>query len=233
MSGRLDEALSFLASHCELLAGPASVIRKLWLFPFVIMLFGSAIKVLMHLVLGSSGGAMPTFLIEAFSWGKLAVIVAIVLMTPARYYFDQARLAMPFVGALEREIALHRFFRVMALLYGVGGHRVEVMIQIAAKTVANEAARDDLLQAAAAIENGETIAEAFRRVERITDDEKATIDAGEMSGALEQSFDQISNDTGLSMLTKINLIQPVLMRVVTALVTMSIVGTAFGIIAKN
>ncbi|TWU60555.1 Type II secretion system protein F [Rubripirellula tenax] len=230
MSGRLDEAFGFLESHCRLLAGPATALRKLWLFPVLIMLFGSAIKVLMHLGLGSVGGAITTLLVEAFSWVQLAVIVAVVLMTPVRYFFDQVRLAIPFVGALEREIAVHRFFRVMSLLYGVGGHRVEMMIQTAAKTVSNEAARSDLLQAGSAIENGATIAEAFRRVKMLTDDEKATIDVGEMSGVLERSFDQISNDTGSSMLAKLNIIQPILVRIVTAMVAMSIIGTAMGIL---
>ncbi|WP_186776118.1 type II secretion system F family protein [Rubripirellula reticaptiva] len=230
MSGRLDEAFAFLESHCKMLAGPATALRKLWLFPILVMLFGSAIKLLMHLGLGSIGGAITTLFVEAFSWVQLAVIVAIVLMTPVRYFFDQVRLAIPLVGALEREIALHPFFRVMSLLYGVGGHRVEMMIQTAARTVSNEAARRDLLQAGVAIENGATIAEAFRQVKMLTDDEKATIGVGEMSGVLERSFDQISNDTGSSMLSKLNIIQPILMRIVTAVVAMSIIGTAMGIL---
>lgn len=232
-SGRLDEAVSFLGSHCKLLAGPASALRQLWLFPVVIMLFGSAMAVLINLVFGSIGDAMAAFFSEAFAWGQLVLLVAIVLMTPVRTYFDRVRLVIPFVGALEREIALHRFFRVMSLLYSVGGHRVEEMIQTAAKTISNEAARDDLLRASAEIENGGTIADAFRRVAMITDDEKATISNGEMSGVLEQAFDQISNDTGRSMLAKLNFIRPILMRFVTAAVVMSTIGTILRLVGTG
>ncbi|MDA8745654.1 type II secretion system F family protein [Rubripirellula amarantea] len=232
LSGRLDEAFSFLESHCKLLAGTASALRKLWLMPIAIMLFGSVIKVLMHLGMGSITGALSLLLMELLSWGQLAAIVIIVMMTPVRSFFDQARLAIPFLGALEREIALHRFFRVMSLLYGVGGHRVEMMIRIAADTVSNEAARNDLSEAATAVESGATMAEAFRRVSLLSDDEKATIEVGEMSGSLEHSFEQISDQTGNSMLAKINFIEPILVRIVTAIVTLSIISTALGIIVS-
>ncbi len=40
-SGRLGEALRFLEKHCNLLAGPALALRNVWLFPVVILMFGS------------------------------------------------------------------------------------------------------------------------------------------------------------------------------------------------
>ncbi len=135
------------------------------------------------------------------------------------------RLSLPWLGELEREIALHRFFRVLALVYSVGGIRVEAMIRTAAETVSNHAARLDLLKAANAIEAGSTTTEAFRTVSLLSENEKISIDVGEMSGTLELAFDQISEDTGASMIAKLNLLQPFLVRIVMALVVFSLATT--------
>ena len=137
------------------------------------------------LAAGSFWAAVGGLAAELGSFLQLAIIVAVVAFTPLRQLFDQARLSLPWIGELEREIAVHRFFRVMALLYGVGGLRVDAMIRIAARTVTNHAARQDLLKAATAIEQQATISEAFHRVSLLSEDEKATIDVGELSGSLD------------------------------------------------
>ena len=230
-SGRLVEALAFLESHCSLLAGPASALRNVWLFPLAIMLFGSALKFILYLVMGSAADAISVLAKELFYYLQIALIVAIAVWTPVRYFVDQLRLSLPLIGPLEREIALHRFFRVLALVYSVGGHRVELMIQMAAKTVSNNAARIELLKAATAIEEGATIPDAFRRVGILTGDEQATIEVGEMSGTLEKVFDQISDDLGASMIAKLKIIQPILVRIVMVFVVLSIIGAIFSLIS--
>jgi type IV pilus assembly protein PilC len=228
-SGRLGEALRFLEKHCNLLAGPALALRNVWLFPVVILMFGSVMQFILHLMMGSVGEAFSVLLRELLSWLQLAVMVAIVIWTPVRYFFDQLRLAMPFIGPLEREIAVHRFFRVLALVYSVGGHRVEVMIRTAAETVSNKAARLELLKAAKAIEQQATIPDALRRVSVLTPDEQAAIETAEMSGTLEEAFDRISCETGESMIAKLRIVEMVLVRIVSALVIFSIVITAIGL----
>jgi type II secretory pathway component PulF len=229
-SGRLDEAFSFLESHCRLLAGPASALRNVWLFPLAIMIFGSLMQVLLHVLMVSPFDALATLVRELLGYGQLFVIVAIAMLTPVRYFIDQVRLSLPWIGTLEREIALHRFFRVLALVYSVGGHRVEEMIQTAAKTVSNSAARIELMKAARAVEEKATIPDAFRRVSILTDDERATIEVGELSGKLEKAFDRISDDTGASMEAKLNFMQPLLVRIVMFAVVMSILGTMLSLI---
>ncbi len=228
-SGRLGEALRFLEKHCNLLAGPALALRNVWLFPIAILMFGSVLQFVLHLMMGSVGEAFSLLFSALFGWLQLAVMAAIVLLTPARYFFDQMRLSLPFIGPLEREIALHRFFRVLALVYAVGGHRVEVMIRTAAQTVSNNAARLELLKAAKAIEQQASIPDAFRRVSVLAPDEQATIEVAEMSGTLEEAFDRISDETGARMIAKLKIVEMVLMRIVTALVVFSIAITAISL----
>jgi type II secretory pathway component PulF len=229
-SGRLDEALLFLERHCRLLAGPASALRNVWLFPLVIMAFGSVVKVLLLLVMGSPLTALSVFCLELFGYAQLFVIIAVVMFTPIRYFVDQLRLSLPLIGSLEREIALHRFFRVLALVYSVGGYRVEAMIQTAVQTVSNRAARIELLKAARAIENKATVGDAFRRVAILTEDEHATIGVGELSGTLEKAFDRISDDTGASMVVKLERIQFWSVRILMYVVMMSIIGTMLRVV---
>lgn len=229
-SGRLEEALEFLESHCKLLAGPASALRNVWFFPLMIMVAGTVIKIVVTLAMGAPGTAFGVLVGDLLGYLQLALIVAVVMFTPIRYFVDELRLSIPWLGALEREIAFHRFFRVLALLYSVSGQRVEVMIRTAAKTVTNNAARIDLLRAAKAIEEQASVEEAFRRVKNLSEDQKATIGVGELSGTLEKAFNRISDETGASMVAKLNLIQPFLVRIVMMVVMFSIAGTILSLV---
>lgn len=228
-SGRLGEALRFLERHCRLLAGPALALRNVWLFPVVILIFGSVLQFLLHLMLGSIGQAFSVLIHEMLGWLQLAIMVAIVVLTPVRYVVDQLRLSLPLIGPLEREIALHRFFRVLALVYCVGEHRVEQMIRTAAETVSNHAARVELLKAAKAIEQQATIPEAFGRVTLLTPQEQSAIEVADMSGVLEDAFDRISQETGERLVAKLKIVEMVLVRIVTALVIFSIALTAISL----
>ncbi|NNE00518.1 MAG: hypothetical protein HKN47_24650 [Pirellulaceae bacterium] len=232
-AGRLDDALAFVANHCRLLAGPASAIRNVWLYPLAIMIFGSLLKIFIFLAMGSLSGAFSMLIGELFSWLQLAVVVMILIATPARYYFEQLCLQFPIIGQLQREIAMNRFFRTMALVYGVGGHRVEMMIHTAAKAVSNTAIRAELLKAADGIEQKQGVTEAFRVVDPISDEEKSTIEIGEMSGKLEQAFDAIADKAEASMLPKLRTIQSLSTKVLMYAVMMSLAGTMLSILLST
>ena len=118
-SGRLEEALAFLETHCTQLSGPAVTLRNFWLFPVAIMLGGSVLSVFLVLLWGLFGDAAALFVQELLGFLKIALLIALLMLTPARYFVDQLRLSLPWVGPLEREIAVHRFFRVLALLFQV------------------------------------------------------------------------------------------------------------------
>jgi type II secretory pathway component PulF len=208
-------------------------LRNLWLFPLCIVVAGAIINTGLTFAMGSVLEAFRFFVSELAGLLQLLVVVAVVALTPLRRVFDQIRLSLPWIGELEREIAVNRFFRVMSLLYGVGNIRVEVMIRTAAKTVTNREAHSDFLKAATAIENKATIAEAFQRVTILSDDEKGTIDVGELSGTLEQAFHRIAEQSEASLMAKLAFLQPLLTRLVMAFVAFSIVTTLFGLIMRS
>ncbi|MDG2222069.1 MAG: type II secretion system F family protein [Rubripirellula sp.] len=226
-SGRLVDAFQFLETHCKLLAGPAAALRKLWLYPLFIFLVGSALRVFILLVLGSPLSAIGLAIQEIIGWLKLVVFLLVITLPPILVWVDEIRLNVPMLGDLEKDIALNRFFRVLSLMYSVGEYRVEAMIQTAAAAVTNQAAKNDLLQAADAIENHASVAEAFAKVRILTNDQRATIDAGELSGTLDQAFAQLSTETGDRMTSTLALITPILTRLVMIVVVLSILATMF------
>ena len=232
-SGRLVDAFTFLETHCKLLAGPAAAVRKLWLYPLIIFLFGSALRVFILLLMGSPIGAINLAVQEVFGWLKFAVFLFVVTLPPILILIDEIRLNLPLLGALEKDIALNRFFRVLSLMYSVGEYRVESMVQTAAAAVTNQAAKADLLKAAAAIENHASVSEAFSNVKILTNDQRASIDAGELSGTLEQAFAQISTDAGNRMTSTLALITPILTRIVMVVVVLSIVSTMLSVLVAQ
>lgn len=228
--GRLEEAFAFLESHCKLLDAPAKAIRNVWLVPVCILLAGTVIKTSIMMFFGSLMGATQFLFGQLLSWLQTVILVGIVMLTPIRELFDFVRLRIPWLGDLEREIAVHRFFRVMALLDGVSEARVEAMIRTAVKTVSNQAARRDLLQAAGAIEEQATIAEAFDRVDLLTADERGMIAVGEMAGSMETCYRQIADDSEHRLMAKLKFLQPMLVRIVSLIVMFSILATVFGLL---
>jgi len=220
-SGRLAEVFHFLHEHCKALSGPLASLRHTWLFPLTIFAAGSLLRVLLCLFGGSVLLAIQIAVGEVIDLALLAIVLGLVMLTPARYFVDQMRLTLPLIGDLEREIAMYRFFRVMSMLYAVGDHRVESMIQLAAGTVSNRAAQLDLMNAALAIEDHSTITKAFQKVRFLTSQSQTTIESAEISGTLENGFRQISDDAGASMMAKLKFIQPILVRIVMGLVIIS------------
>ena len=229
-SGRLAEVFQFLHDHCKALHEPLTNLRRTWIFPLAIFFAGSVFRILMCLLNGDVILAIQLAFSEALGWALTALIFGLVMLSPIRYSIDQIRLSLPLVGTLEQEIAMHRFFRVMSMMYAVGEHRVEFMIRLAAETVNNRAARIDLEKAAIAIENQQTMAEAFRRVRFLSAQTQTTITTAEHSGTLEQGFQHISDEAGTSMAMKLRWIQPILFRLVVLMVALSILSTLLKIV---
>ncbi len=128
-TGRLDEALRFLEHHCHLLAGPSRAIRDAWLYPVCIILAGEVINLILYLGLGSIAEAFGYLLSSVWGWSGTLAIVAIVFLPPLKPYVDRIRLVLPWLGSIERDIANHRFFRILSLMYGISNSPVDEMIK--------------------------------------------------------------------------------------------------------
>jgi len=229
-TARLDEALRYLERHCRLLAGPARAVRNAWLYPLCILLFGTAVRLVLHVLFDSWGGAFDALISSLKGYALLGLCVVPFVAPPFKPLVDPVKLALPGIGAVERELGLNRFFSALAMLYSAGGQRVEAMIRFASQAIPNLAVRDDLLKTVREIERGETIAEAFRVPMHLIGEEKGMIAAGDISGTLEQSFDRIADATGESLEFRLALCQTFSIRLTMFTVVLSIAFTMLGLL---
>ncbi|MFZ1137474.1 MAG: type II secretion system F family protein, partial [Candidatus Korobacteraceae bacterium] len=225
-SGHLDETLRYLESHCRLLIGPGRTMRNMWFVPLCLMLAGTAFCTAAYCLVAP--WAMTIDFI--FDWlkfyaGLALAAAAFLFIPPFRELADSLRLFVPVIGPAERELSVNRFFHAMNLLYSTGGRRVEEMIRLAADSAGNSALRADFLRAAAVIESGGTISEAFSAVARLPFHYKATIMAGDEAGTLEDAFDSICRESGELVVSLLAGFQQLYFRIVAAMVILSIIGT--------
>jgi type IV pilus assembly protein PilC len=225
LTGRLDQALQFLADHCRMLHRPSEAIRNAWLLPLAIFFGGKVLSVVLLLLFGSWSSTVSATGDLLASCGSLAAVVILITVTPIKLLFDQAKLMVPVIGSVERELAVNRFLHVFSMLYGSGGQRVEKMIRHACQTITNHWLRQDLLRAAAQIERGASLSEAFAKTTTLTRDEQSELEAGDLAGRLAETSTRIAERVGESAATKLTWITHVTFRVTMGMVAFSVAGT--------
>ena len=225
-SGRLDETLRYLESHCRLLVEPARTMRNMWLTPLCLTLAEMVICTAAYCFLAPWAMTIAYFV----SWLKFyailaAAVAAVIYVPPLRAMAETIRLSVPVIGPAERELTMNRFFHAMNVLYSTGGRRVEEMIRLAADSAENLALRADFLRAAEVIESGGSIGEAFSAVASLPIGYQATIVAGEEAGKLDAAFDSICRESGEAVVSLLAGFQPLFFRIVAGAVIFSIVLT--------
>ncbi len=231
-SGRADQTLRYLERHCGLLVEPARIMRNTWLVPLCILLAGAAASAMIYLVFAPLSVTFGYITRTATFYGTIAVVVAVAHYVPQiRAVVDQLKLVIPMIGPAERELAMNRFFHAMNLLYSTGGRRVEQMIRLAADSAGNAVLRRDLLRAAAVIESGGTIHEAFSAPVMIPFDYKGIILAGDEAGKLDAAFETVCRLTSEGVARHLLAFQKIFFRVVAASVIFSMAGTILSLMA--
>lgn len=231
-SGRTDQTLRYLEQHCGMLVEPARIMRNTWLVPLCIMLAGSAVCALAYLVFAPFSATFAYVVRTVTFYGTIAVAVAAALCVPQiRAVVDQLKLVVPKIGPAERELAMNRFFHAMNLLYSTGGRRVEQMICLAADSTGNAVLRRDFLRAAAAIESGGTIGQAFSAPAMLPFDYKAMILVGDEAGKLDAAFETLCRLTSDGVVRHLRGFQEIFFRVVAAAVIFSVTMTLFSLTA--
>jgi MSHA biogenesis protein MshG len=229
-TGRLDETLRYLERHCKLLAEPARKVRNAWLYPLMIFALGWIIQLLAQLA-ASPPLALWFLLRSAVLYGGVVVLAVGLYRTPTgRLLVDRGRLRIPLLGSVERDLGINRFFHVFDLLYSTGGMRVEQMLRGACRAVTNAALKQDLLQAASAIERGETVSQALAHAEMIHPDYKALIQVGDESGSLEEAFARIAALTAEALDTRLTIFNQLFYRLILAPVVLALAVTATSLI---
>lgn len=231
-SGREDEALGYLERHCRLLIEPTRAMRNTWLAPLAVVLVGSAICAVAHLLLASIRDAFIYVAEAAMFYGTIAAVLALFIWaSQAKLVLEALKLVLPAIGQAERELAMSRFFHAMNLLYSTGGQPVERMIRLSADSADNFILRWDYLRAAVAIERGETIGEAFAAPRTIPDDIKHMIATAEEAGKVEDAFDSVSRSLDDSVQHRLLAFQQLFLRAVGLAVVFSMTATLISLLS--
>jgi type IV pilus assembly protein PilC len=226
-SGRLDEAFAYLGEHCALLVKPSRLVRDTWLFPILIVAAGSIITIGMVTAFAPRAVALAYAGDTLAAYAIAAIVAAIALTAPQiKALFDRAKLAFPVLRETECDLATNRFFHALNLVYRTGGPRVETMIRLAARSIANRAIRDDLVESARRIEAGATIADAFTAPKIIPEEYKEMVRTGDEAGRLEQAFATICRLTVQSLEHRLTMFNAIFLRILGYAVVASVAGTA-------
>jgi type IV pilus assembly protein PilC len=215
-SGRLSELLGELADLLKWQDETAAGLRKAMIYPaFVaVVLFSVIVFVMTFLVpslisfVTSTGSAIPwhtqlligTSDLIAASWVWLLLIsVAVALATPlllARFPIlhtikDRLLLRLPLLGAVLYRVKIARFSRCAALMYGAGIGLPEAL-KLGAGVVNCRVIGSDLLTARKRVFEGVSVTDALRDTGQFTPLVVSMVGVGEMTGALDNAFRQIS-----------------------------------------
>lgn len=216
-AGQLPEVLANLVDTLRWEDDLASQTRQLMLYPlfagtivlaaaaFVTLYLVPQVKMFVH----GMGHTLPmsTRLLIAVadlttSYGPvllpalgLAVLMLIRLREAnpgIRRYIDRRSLTLPVIGPLTHKLLLSRFARLFSLLYAAGIPVLEA-IRMTQPAINNHALRDQLSRAETSISEGSSITAAFRDGSLFPSFVIRMLSAGERSGTLEKTLENISS----------------------------------------
>jgi len=239
-SGSLETVLRRYVSHMKVIAGVRGKLVSALIYPVVLLLLSAAVvglivfKVVPEFALFYSGfgaGAeLPasTQLMVAFSTSVvdyffvwLAVLLTIVIAIAVwirqpgqRSRLDRAIMRLPWFGPLSRKFSTAQVARTISTLLA-GGIPLVNSLDIAAKSVGNQAVAADLGIVAREVREGSSLAHALQQRRTFPDVAIEMVEVGESTGALAEMLNSIAdfydeeNDTSLTRFS--NLVQPVLL----------------------
>lgn len=214
-SGRLDEALTYLADEMEKDYDMTSKIKGAMIYPaFVLTMLGVIGSLMMVFVvpkltavLTETGAELPmatkilisTSAFMASYWWLIILIIAILIggikfyirKPKGKFVFDFLLLRMPIFGKLFQRIYLVRFTRSMNTLI-VGGVAITESLKIAADVASNEVYKRLILETAREVEDGNSISSVFINSTEVPRMVSQMMSIGEKTGKLDVILDRIT-----------------------------------------
>ena len=238
VSGRMEEAMDFMANYLEKEAKIGSRIRNALIYPaFVLGLFmivgGILIVVVfpeLKPIFEESDVALPLMTRIVLSagdfllnwWWALIVIVGLFIFLIIDYFqtsegravYDEIKIRFPVLGEFAKKIYVARFAQATSVLIR-GGIPVTQAIEIAGHTVGNVVYQDILLQAAEGVRRGELLSQALGRSVYFPPLVSQMVAIGETTGRLDELLDKIASffnqQVDDSAANLVELIQPAMM----------------------
>ena len=163
-------------------------------------------------------------------FGLLGTIIGLRLYihTPGgRIVRDTLKIKAPIFGKLFKDIYMNRFARNLSTLVAGGIPIVQALTTIA-EIVGNKIYREIILEAAADVETGKSIANVFENRKEIPTIVTQMIRVGEQTGSLDEILQKLATfyekevDTSLSTLT--TLLEPIIMLILGIAVAVMVAG---------
>ncbi len=204
--GLIQPMIERIASYLEYELKIRRMIAKMLIYPIAILAFAVCIYVAKpHLATAATEG-MGVF-IKAIAPGLIKWIVGallVVVVLKLVFQFDTARLAWdsvktvpPIVGGVAMKIAMSRFSRALAVLYGAGMPIAEA-VSVGADASANLAIGRGIKLAVPAIQSGEGLTESLTKTHMLLPIVLDMMMAGEKSGnvdaALQKAADYMEDE---------------------------------------
>ena len=237
-SGKLSEALSYLAEHLEREYHLSSKLKGAMIYPAMVLFVAIIVLALMMFyiipqlteVLLASGGELPAITkivisLSAFlrKWGLLLILVLLILVIFAiRYsrsqegkkFFDQISLRFPITSELVRMICLSRFAENLSTLIS-GGLPIARALEISGDIVGNTIYKEIIFQTRDGVRKGEPISSTLARFPEIFPPVFTQMTAvGEKTGTLDKTLLEIvsfyQKETDRTIDNLLSILEPVL-----------------------
>jgi type IV pilus assembly protein PilC len=218
-SGRLDEALNYLADEIEKDYDMISKIKGAMIYPAFVLSGLTVVGIVMMVfvvpkltnILTESGAELPiatkiligTSSFLSTSWWMLLLALAVIILG-IRFYiskphgrrvFDALKLRIPIFGKLFQKIYLVRFTRSLNTLI-MGGVSITEGLKITAEVVNNEIYRKLIEQTIKEVEDGNSISSVFINSKDVPKMVSQMMNIGEKTGKLDIVLGRISDFYG-------------------------------------
>lgn len=239
-SGSLETVLRRYVTHMKVIAGVRGKLISALIYPVVLLaLSASVVGMIVFKVVPEfasfyssfgAGAELPasTQVIVAVSttvvdnvWLLLALAIALgvggtvwIRQPGQRRRLDRAMMRLPFFGPVSRKFSTAQVARTISTLLA-GGIPLVNSLDIAARSVGNQAVATDLDVVAREVREGASLASSLQRRGTFPDVAIEMVEVGESTGALSEMLNSIAdfydeeNETSLTRFS--NLVQPVLL----------------------
>ncbi len=232
VGGLLENVLNRLADYMEREWQLRLKIAQRTLYPRLVFLAFIFIPPIPTLVLAGPG---PYFASIVLTWGPILLLVfglwiffRYLLQSQAvRDFYDQVKLAIPVVGPLVRKLAIARFARSMAALYGAGVSPSS-SLATAAETAGNAVLERNLRRITPAIEKGASLSESMTLLYFFPPMFTGMVSTGEQTGNLDQMLDKAAeyyeNEATHATMQLVVILGVVLLLIMAVVVAITVIG---------
>jgi len=238
VTGRVDEAMTFMADYLEKEDALSSKVRNALIYPaFVIGLFVLVVGVMVVYVFpqikpifDETGVALPIYtkiilgtgdFILAWWWALIAIAVVVavaiadyVSTEEGRGLMNEISLRTPVLGSLYRKVYITRFAQSVSVLVA-GGVAIVQAIRISARTIGNVVYAEELERVAERVKEGELVSKALEDSPHFPLLVANLVAIGEQTGKLDQLLRKIADfytrQVDETVGSLVELIQPILM----------------------